>query len=126
MPGDAQKSDGCALAVAAAALLQVSAADNSDGPPKNNDDEAARRVTKGCHIVLKMDYRETFDLGLCLGVIKGLHYLSSHICVPPAISLKYIAGIISKYFDSHREQVDQDFREISLQAMRSAWPCVVQ
>jgi hypothetical protein len=66
---------------------------------------------------------QTFDAGMCLGIIKGLHYLSRDICIPPATSLGQIADVVSKYVDSHIGKMPDDFRETSLEAMRSAWPC---
>jgi hypothetical protein len=57
-----------------------------------------------------------------LGIVKG-HYLSRDIFIPLAISLDQI-GVISQYFDSQTGKVHDDFQEIALGAMRSAWPCV--
>jgi hypothetical protein len=87
-------------------------------------DDEARSVTAGCPDAMRAGNLQTFDAGMCLGIIKGLHYLSRDICIPPATSLGQIAGVVSKYSDSHSGQVpDADFRETSLAAMRSAWPC---
>jgi hypothetical protein len=109
-------------------LLFVSnglAAENSGLPTlRKSDDEMARSVTAGCQAILKREHADkTFDLGLCLGVIKGLHYLSGDVCVPPALSLRDVADVVSKYLDGHPNQIDEDFREVSLAAMRAAWPC---
>jgi hypothetical protein len=99
-------------------VLFSSSASDKPGP-----DEAARNVLAGCEEQLEaVNGAETFELGLCLGTLKGLHYLSADVCIPPALNLATIAGVLSKYFKSH--PTDQgDFRERSLDAMRSAWPC---
>ena len=87
-------------------------------------DDEARSVTAGCHEALKqMGQPENFDAGMCLGILKGLHYLSKDICIPPATSLGQIGDVVSQYFDSHAGKNDDDFRETALDAMRSAWPC---
>ena len=87
-------------------------------------DEEARSVTAGCHEALKRTGElQTFDAGICLGVLKGLHYLSKDICIPPATSLSQIGEIVSQYFDSHPGKIHEDFQETALDAMRSAWPC---
>jgi Rap1a immunity proteins len=104
-------------------LSGLQAANNPDAQPGKNVDEAAREVTAGCRDTLKADDTETFELGMCLGVLKGLHYLSQDVCIPSALSLGDIASVVSSYFDAHPEQLDRDFRELSLVAMRSAWPC---
>jgi hypothetical protein len=59
---------------------------------------------------------------MCLGILKGLHYLSKDICIPPATSLGKIGEVVSQYFDSHAGKT-RDFQETALDAMRSAWPC---
>jgi hypothetical protein len=87
-------------------------------------DDDARSVTARCHEALKRTGElQTFDAGICLGVLKGLHYLSKDICIPPATSLGQIGDVVSQYFDSHTAKVDDDFQETALDAMRSAWPC---
>jgi hypothetical protein len=111
------------VALVSLALLP-SKASALDSPKLETDDEAARNVVATCEKQLKLaNGAETFDLGICLGVIKGLHYLSTDICIPPALGLADIAGVLSKYFDSHAEESQADFRERSLHAMRAAWPC---
>jgi hypothetical protein len=93
-------------------------------PAQTKIDDDARSVIAGCHDAIKgADKAQTFDTGMCLGIIKGLHYLSRDICIPPATTLGQIANVISKYVDRHVAKTQDDFREISLQAMRSAWPC---
>ena len=90
---------------------------------KQIDDEA-RSVTADCHEALKRTGQlQTFGAGMCLGILKGLHYLSKDICIPPATSLGQIGDVVSQYFDSHTGKIDDDFQKTALDAMRSAWPC---
>ena len=87
-------------------------------------DDEARSSTAGCHEALKRTGQpQTFDAGLCLGILKGLHYLSKDICIPPATSLGQIGDVVSQYFDSHTVEIGDDFQEAALTVMRSAWPC---
>ena len=92
-------------------------------PAQTQIDAEARLVTAGCHEAIRNAGQQSFDAGMCLGVIKGLHYLSRDVCIPPATSLAEIADIVSRYVDSHKGKTQDDFRETSLEAMRSAWPC---
>jgi hypothetical protein len=72
-------------------------------PADNEDpqlDSRARATTAGCEEELKNIFSNSFDLGVCLGVLKGLHYLSADVCVPPALTLSDIAGILSRYFEA--------------------------
>ena len=91
---------------------------------QNEIDDEARSVIAGCHDAIRnAGQPQTFDAGMCLGIIKGLHYLSWDVCIPPATSLAEIADIVSRYVDRHKGKSLDDFRETSLEAMRSAWPC---
>jgi hypothetical protein len=94
----------------------------SDKP--TSDDEAARDVIATCEKELEnVDDSATFDLGVCLGILKGLHYLSPDVCIPPSVSLTDIARVLTKYFNTHSAGRQADFRERALDAMKSAWPC---
>jgi hypothetical protein len=87
-------------------------------------DDEARSVTAGCHEALKRTGElQTFEAGICLGILKGLHYLSKDVCIPPATSLSQIGKVVSGYFDGHPGKIHDDFQEAALDAMRSAWPC---
>jgi hypothetical protein len=93
-------------------------------PAQTQIDDEARSVIAGCHDAIKgAGPPQSFDAGMCLGIIKGLHYLSQDVCIPPATSLGEIADIVSRYVDTHEGSAQDDFRETSLKAMRSAWPC---
>lgn len=118
------------MRVAAAVLLSalVSALTNSNAATYLDEadphlDSRARAVIAGCEEELKSLLSNSFDLGVCLGVLKGLHYLSADVCVPPALTLPDIAGVLSRYFEAHPKDEPADFRERSLEALRAAWPC---
>jgi hypothetical protein len=87
-----------------------------DARMKRQGDSACEEKLAG------IDDALTFDVGLCLGVLKGLHYLSNDVCISPAISLKDIASVLTRFFQSYPEGKHDDFRERSLKAVRSAWP----
>lgn len=101
---------------------RLPATNSPDAALASHDDEG-RGVTAGCHDIMKALDANAFDLGLCLGVLKGLHYLSQDLCIPSTVSLGDIASVVTRYFDAHPQQIDSD-RELSLEAMRSAWPCI--
>jgi hypothetical protein len=105
-------------------LIVLSTSFHSPTFAQDQIDDEARSVTAGCHEALKqMGQPENFDAGMCLGILKGLHYLSKDICIPPATSLSQIGGVVSQYLDSHTGKIHDDFQENALDAMRSAWPC---
>lgn len=106
----------CCFIIALTTLHPASA------PAQTGTDDEARSATAACPDVIR-GQSQTFDAGLCLGILNGLHYLSRDVCIPPATSLGQVAEVVSKYLDSHAGKPNDDFRETSLEAMRSAWPC---
>jgi hypothetical protein len=105
-------------------LIVVSTSFPARAFAQNQIDDEAQSVTAGCHEALKRTGQlQTFGSGICLGILKGLHYLSKDICIPPATSLGQIGDVVSQYFDSHTGEIHDDFQETALDAMRSAWPC---
>jgi hypothetical protein len=87
-------------------------------------DDAARTVTAGCPEALKRTGQvATFETGMCLGILKGLHYLSKDVCIPPSTSLGEMGDVVARYFDGHADKVGDDFQETDIDAMRTAWPC---
>lgn len=113
-----------ALALLLAVVLSTAPTSASALRVAADNDEAARGIISGCEETIgTIEDLPTFDLGLCLGVLKGLHYLSRDVCIPPAVSLEDVALVLKRFFQSHPEGRLEDFRERSLDAMRSAWPC---
>jgi hypothetical protein len=105
-------------------LIVVSTSFPASTFAQNGIDDEARSATAGCHEALKQTGQfPTFYSGMCLGILKGLHYLSKDICIPPATSLGQIGDVVSQYLDSHTGKIRGDFQETALDAMRSAWPC---
>jgi hypothetical protein len=66
---------------------------------------------------------EAFEQGMCIGLLKGLYYLSSDTCIPPAITIGAVARIVVKYIDDRPTRTHEDFRELALEALKTAWPC---
>jgi hypothetical protein len=78
---------------------------------QNQIDDQAQSVTAGCPEALKRKGElHTFDAGMCLGILKGLHYLSNDICIPPATRLGQIGDVVSQYFDSQESNLRGDSR----------------
>jgi hypothetical protein len=110
--------------VCCSVFILITTAFPTSGLAQQQIDDEARSVTADCHEALKRTGQlQTFGAGMCLGILKGLHYLSKDICIPPATSLGQIGDVVSQYFDSHTRKIDDDFQETALDAMRSAWPC---
>jgi hypothetical protein len=60
---------------------------------------------------------------MCIGLLKGLYYLSSDDCIPPAITIGAVARMVVKYIDDRPTRMHEDFRELALEALKTAWPC---
>jgi hypothetical protein len=104
-------------------FILIAAAFPSSAFAQNSIDDEARSQPPAAMRLKRTGQPQTFDAGMCLGILKGLHYLSKDICIPPATSLGQIGDVVSQYFDSHTGKIDGDFQEAALASMRSAWPC---
>jgi hypothetical protein len=87
-------------------------------------DDDARSATAGCAEALKSIERvDSFEGGVCLGILKGLYYLSKDICIPPSTSLGQVGDVVARHLAAHPKKIREDFQETALDAMRTAWPC---
>jgi hypothetical protein len=67
----------CGFVIAIAMLCPAAS------PAQTPIDDAARLVTAGCpEAIRNAGQPQSFDAGMCLGIIKGLHYLRRDVCTP--------------------------------------------
>jgi hypothetical protein len=86
--------------------------------------DSAASIVPGCRSSTSADdSSRAFEEGVCIGLLKGLYYLSTGACIPPAVTMGEIARIVVRYVDDHPARQQEDFREIALEALRAAWPC---
>jgi hypothetical protein len=102
--------------------LGASSEASSDGLPFPNDTAAS--IVSGCRNFTDSDSPiDAFQQGQCVGLLKGLYYLSSGACIPSAVTVGVMARTVVRYIDDRPSRLDEDFRELALEALRHAWPC---
>jgi Rap1a immunity proteins len=106
-----------------ALLLALGAFGKADSAELFTRDSAAS-VVAGCRNIAQRDSTgDAFEQGQCIGLLKGLYYLSSGACIPAAVTVGVLARIVVRYIDDRPSRLDEDFRELALEALRHAWPC---
>ena len=88
--------------------------------------KSANSVMRGCR-----QYSEStetsVEMGWCVGSIEMLRavgpYLQFSICVPPLATSRQIVRVVVQYIDSQPARLNEDFRFLAAEALRSAWPC---
>jgi hypothetical protein len=95
---------------------------SSDELPFRSDTAAS--IVSGCRNFTDPNSPgDAFQQGQCVGLLKGLYYLSSGACIPPAVTVSVIARTVVRYIDDRPSRLEEDFRELTLEALRRAWPC---
>lgn len=115
-----------ALSVAHISLFAMTALCRAESAelPRPSPVDAAATILPGCRESIEPGSTgEAFAQGVCIGLLRGLYYLSSDTCIPPAVTIGTVARIVVRYVDDRPSRLHEDFRELALEALRTAWPC---
>jgi hypothetical protein len=86
--------------------------------------DTAASIVRGCRNFTEPDsIGDAFEQGQCIGLLRGLYYLSSGACIPSAVTLGIMARTVVRYIDDRPSRLNEDFRELALEALRHGWPC---
>jgi len=113
------------FALVAAIILLVVNCGSTFATPEE-DSRSANIVMRGCR-----QYSETtetsVEVGWCVGSIEMLRavgpYLQFPICVPPLATARQVVRVVVQYIDSRPARLHEDFRSLTIEALRSEWPC---
>ena len=65
-----------------------------------------------------------FKMGMCVGTINGISYMSkSRICPPPAVTPEQATRVVLQYIDQRPAMMNENFGRLAFEALQSAWPC---
>jgi hypothetical protein len=106
------------------AIATLCRAESADDLPRASPENAAATIIPSCRESIEPgSTSEAFAQGVCIGLLRGLYYLSSDACIPPAVTIGAVARIVVRYVDDRPSRIHEDFRELALEALRTAWPC---
>jgi hypothetical protein len=112
------------VSVVALSLFLFGTVGRAESADLSRPEDAAAFVIPSCRESAKPgSISDAFGQGMCIGLLKGLYYLSSDACIPPAITIGAVARIVVKYIDDRPTRMHEDFRELALEALKTAWPC---
>jgi hypothetical protein len=112
------------VSVAALSLFLFVTVSRAESAELSRPEDAAAFVIPSCRQSTEPgSISEAFEQGMCIGLLKGLYYLSSDACIPPAITIGAVARIVVKYIDHRPTRMHEDLRELALEALKTAWPC---
>jgi hypothetical protein len=80
---------------------------------------SAKYVMPGCRDYISLN---SFKQGWCGGLITGLAQIYRR-CMPPELTQRQLARGIVQYIDARPARMQEDFRNLAVEAMRAAWPC---
>jgi hypothetical protein len=81
----------------------------------------------GCRNFIKKSAENVVDAyrqGICVGTIDGLLFASvGKVCLPKDSTLGQAMRVVVAYIDARPARLHEDFRLLSLEALREAFPC---
>jgi hypothetical protein len=63
------------------------------------------------------------DAAKCYGLVDGLAYAASDLCVADHVTLGQEIRVVVKYIDDRPQRLNESFKALALEALRAAWPC---
>jgi len=108
----------CASQVVAATLVSSTLA--------ATDTSSANYVVPGCRDFISSNSvtpAYPFVQGFCAGVIQGLIYDRTDICLPSGVEKGQAVRIVVQYINSQPARLHEDFTMLAAEALRKAWPC---
>ena len=113
------------LAAACVAMLTTTVhAQERTGP-------SANQLMKGCRALLTKKMRESgvdeaFLIGSCAGIVSTLATLepaATGVCKPKNVTDEQSVRVVVAYIDARPNRLHEDFRVLTMDAFREAWPC---
>src|ERR1700677_1924468 len=103
-----------------AALMSISDAASAD-----DNVFSANTVMPGCHDFIEKKSNNTYTQGVCAGVIGGIVHLGVNVLfsAPLEVTFGQTMRVVVQYIDSRPARMHEDFRNLALEAVATAWPC---
>ena len=89
--------------------------------PRNS----ANHDISGCRAFLtEGTHDDLFGAGWCAGTVFTLKYMGrGNSCPPDAVTASQLVHVVVRYIDARPERMHESFKELALEALKTAWPC---
>ncbi len=93
------------------------------------DPESATWAMPGCRAAIyeshirRLTVDESLLAGMCLGVVRGLLGADPGVCTPNGSTQGQAMRVVVQYIDARPARQHENFADLALEALRSAWPC---
>jgi hypothetical protein len=89
---------------------------------------SANYVMPGCRSYVQQpstvdNAQDAFDRGFCLGLVRALVETDNGICPPKGATQAQSMRVVVRYIDNRPTRLRELFIPLTLEALRSAWPC---
>jgi hypothetical protein len=93
-----------------------------------SDVTTANGLMPGCRHHLQTDSppddgRLMYLVPYCAGIIEGLIYATSAVCLPEGVTHDQGVRVIVKYIDDRPQRLNENFKALAVEALQAAWPC---
>ncbi len=92
------------------------------------DPKSANYYMPACRDVALSNYsrndsEHVFKMGMCIGTINGISYMSySRVCPPPGVT-EQATRVVVQYIDQRPARMNEHFARLAFEALQLAWPC---
>jgi hypothetical protein len=83
---------------------------------------SANYVMPACWHYLNSSKVDYFGQGRCIGLVEGLGYLANR-CTPAGVTVRQAILVVATYIAGRPTRMHEDFKDLALEALRTAWPC---
>jgi hypothetical protein len=90
-----------------------------------HESDSANYVMPGCrnYVSETPGKGDIFKTGWCGGLISGLVFIPYDSCVLPEVTRTQAVRVVIQYIDARPARMHGDFRVLTLEALKAAWPC---
>lgn len=92
--------------------------------------EAVSFYMQACKDFTNGKSEDLFLQGVCVGLLEGIATFASKLpeessrsCPPDNVNAAELTKAVLRWFDQHKDRWNEDFRSLSLEALRASWPC---
>jgi hypothetical protein len=108
----------------AAALLIIPV--SAMAQDSSNNTWSGNNMYQACKNYANYTKDDLQNQSMCLGIVGAIRYFSDGrfgFCTPDGVTTSQALRIVVKYMDDNPAVLHEDLREITVDALRSAWPC---
>jgi hypothetical protein len=84
---------------------------------------SANWALPGCRNLLQGNNSDLYRQGHCSGVLRGIIFAASDICLPAGVTGNQMVAVVVRYADQQPQRWHEFFAQLAQEALLKTWPC---